>query len=108
MTSSNTAIDGNVVRRGEPARQAKQRVRSRRLSKQDKDTEMHSGDIRARADRSKIFNLQPLLPRDSVLLALMDTQKERSFAADILGNGRAANWAPRTCTTAKVRNLKLR
>ena len=75
--------------------EAPQRVKRRRVLQEDKDTEMHSADIRAlQADRSKILKPQSFLPRDPVLLALMNMQKNGSFVTDILGNGRATNWAP--------------
>jgi cohesin complex subunit SCC1 len=87
--------------------EAEQRVKRRRLLQEDKDTEMHSADIRAlQADRSKILKPQSFLPRDPVLLALMNMQKNGSFVTDILGNGRAANWAPQLADILSIEVIR--
>lgn len=75
--------------------EAPQRVKRRRVLQDDRDTEMNRDDVRAaREDRSKILKPQAFLPRDPVLLALMNMQKNGAFVTEILGNGRAAHWAP--------------
>lgn len=67
----------------------------RKLLAEDRETELHSADIRAQQnDRSKILKPMSFLPRDPMLLALMTMQKNGSFVSDILGDGRLAGWAP--------------
>jgi cohesin complex subunit SCC1 len=74
---------------------AQQRQKRRKLLAEDRETELHSADIRAQQnDRSKILKPMSFLPRDPMLLALMNMQKNGSFVSDILGNGRLAGWAP--------------
>lgn len=74
---------------------ARQRQKRRKLLASDRETELHSADIRAQQnDRSKILKPMSFLPRDPVLLALMTMQKNGSFVSDILGDGRLAGWAP--------------
>lgn len=74
---------------------AQQRHKRRKLLASDRETELHSADIRAQQnDRSKILKPMSFLPRDPMLLALMTMQKNGSFVSDILGDGRLAGWAP--------------
>jgi len=74
---------------------AHQRQKRRKLLAEDRETELHSADIRAQQnDRSKILKPLSFLPRDPVLLALITMQKNGSFVSDVLGDGRLAGWAP--------------
>jgi len=74
---------------------AHQRQKRRKLLAEDRETELHSADIRAQQnDRSKILKPMSFLPRDPLLLALMTMQKNGSFVSDVLGDGRLAGWAP--------------
>jgi len=71
------------------------RVKRRKILQQDVATEIQSSQIRAQQnDRSKILKPQSFLPRDPMLLALMNMQKSGGFVSSILGDGRSQGWAP--------------
>lgn len=75
--------------------QQAQRAKRRRIIQADTDTELHSSQIRAQQeDRSKILKPTSFLPRDPVLLALMNMQRNGGFVSNILGDGRNQGWAP--------------
>lgn len=75
--------------------QAQQRVKRRRVLHADATTELHNSQIKAQQeDRSKILRAPTFLPRDPVLLALMQMQKSGGFVSSILGDGRSLGWAP--------------
>ena len=72
-----------------------QRAKKRKILPVDPDTEIHSNQIRAQQnDRSKILKPAAFLPRDPMLLALMEMQKNGGFVSNILGDGRSRGWAP--------------
>ncbi|KAI9652847.1 MAG: sister chromatid cohesion protein 1 [Alyxoria varia] len=72
-----------------------QRAKKRKILQVDPDTEIHSNQIRAQQnDRSKILKPAAFLPRDPMLLALMEMQKNGGFVSNILGDGRSRGWAP--------------
>ncbi|KAF2739457.1 hypothetical protein EJ04DRAFT_508743 [Polyplosphaeria fusca] len=71
------------------------RVKRRKILHADADTEIHSTQIREQqTDRSKILKPASFLPRDPMLLALMNMQKSGAFVSSILGDGRGQGWAP--------------
>lgn len=71
------------------------RTKRRKVLQQDAATEIHSSQIREQQnDRSKILKPQSFLPRDPMLLALMNMQKNGDFVSSILGDGRSLGWAP--------------
>lgn len=75
--------------------QQAQRAKRRRVLQADTDTELHSSQIRAQQnDRSKILKPASFLPKDPVLLALMNMQKNGGFVSNVLGDGRNRGWAP--------------
>jgi cohesin complex subunit SCC1 len=75
--------------------QAQQRAKRRKVLPADLNTELHNSQIRAQQeDRSKILKAPVFLPRDPVLLALMEMQKNGGFVSNILGDGRSMGWAP--------------
>ncbi|KAH0367269.1 hypothetical protein KCU65_g4660, partial [Aureobasidium melanogenum] len=75
--------------------QAQQRAKRRKVLPADLTTELHNSQIRAlQEDRSKILKAPTFLPRDPVLLALMEMQKNGGFVSNILGDGRSMGWAP--------------
>ncbi|KAF2101796.1 hypothetical protein NA57DRAFT_35210 [Rhizodiscina lignyota] len=75
--------------------QQAQRAKRRRVIQNDTDTELHSSQIRAQQnDRSKILKPTSFLPRDPILLALMNMQRTGGFVSNILGDGRNQGWAP--------------
>lgn len=75
--------------------QAQQRAKRRKVLPADINTELHNSQIRAQQDdRSKILKAPTFLPRDPMLLALMEMQKNGGFVSNILGGGRSLGWAP--------------
>ncbi|KAK4933531.1 hypothetical protein LTR28_011247, partial [Elasticomyces elasticus] len=76
--------------------QAQQRVvKRRRVLQADAETELRSALIRAQQeDRSKITKPPSFLPRDPVLLALINMQRSGGFVSNVLGDGRSLGWAP--------------
>jgi cohesin complex subunit SCC1 len=75
--------------------EAAQRVKRRRILQLDASTELPSNIIREQQnDRSKILKPSNFLPRDPMLLALLNLQKNGGFISSILGDGRSIGWAP--------------
>jgi len=71
------------------------RAKKRKVLQADADTEIHSNQIKAQqSDRSKILKPVSLLPRDPMLMALIEMQKNGGFVSSILGDGRSKGWAP--------------
>ena len=72
-----------------------QRVKKRKLLHPDADTVIHSEQIRNQMNNpSKILKPASYLPRDPVLLTLMEMQKSGAFVSNIIGDGRSKGWAP--------------
>ncbi|KAF2195205.1 hypothetical protein K469DRAFT_545773 [Zopfia rhizophila CBS 207.26] len=79
---------------GESVHQA-HKAKRRKVLHADADTEIHSTQIREQQnDRSRILKPASFLPRDPMLLALMNMQKSGGFVSSILGDGRSRGWAP--------------
>ena len=79
----------------ETTAQAHQRVKRRRVLEADANTELGGSQIRAQQeDRSNILKAPTFLPRDPMLLALMNMQRSGGFVSNILGDGRSMGWAP--------------
>ena len=76
--------------------QAQQRAGKRRkVLKQDPETQLHNSDIkRQQEDRSAITRAPQFLPRDPVMLQLMEMQRNGSFVSNLMGDRRMAGWAP--------------
>ncbi|KAJ9664862.1 sister chromatid cohesion protein 1 [Coniosporium apollinis] len=78
----------------EAVRQA-QRAKRRRVLPADADTEIHHSQIREQqTNRDRILKPASFLPRDPMLLALMNMQRTGGFVSSILGDGRSQGWAP--------------
>lgn len=72
-----------------------QRAKRRKVLHPDADTVIHSEQIRDQMNNpSKILKPASYLPRDPVLLTLMEMQKNGSFVSNILSDGRSKGWAP--------------
>jgi len=72
-----------------------QRSKRRRVLQNDEDTTIHNTQIRAQQnDRSNILKPASFLPRDPMLLALMNLQRTGGFVSSILGDDRSRGWAP--------------
>lgn len=79
----------------ESVHQEAQRVKRRKLLQSDAETQISSSQIREQQnDRSKILKPSSFLPRDPMLLALMNMQRTGGFVSSILGDGRSRGWAP--------------
>lgn len=72
-----------------------QRAKRRKVMGLDQVTDFNNNQIRAQqANRSSILKPASFLPRDPVLLTLMNMQKNGSFVSNVLGEGRGRGWAP--------------
>ncbi|KAL1310987.1 hypothetical protein AAFC00_001207 [Neodothiora populina] len=75
--------------------QAQQRAKRRKVLQADVTTELANSQIKAQQeDRSRILRAPTFLPRDPMLLTLMEMQKNGGFVSGILGDGRSLGWAP--------------
>lgn len=71
------------------------KAKRRKVLHADTDTELNMNLIKEQqADRSRILKPTSFLPRDPMLLALMNMQKNGGFVSSILGDGRSRGWAP--------------
>ena len=75
--------------------QAQQRVKRRKVMRQDEETQLHNSQIKKQQeDRSGITKAPMFLPHDPMLLQLMEMQRHGSFVSNIMGNGHMQGWAP--------------
>lgn len=75
--------------------QAAQRVKRRKVLQQDAITTLENRQIKQQQeDRSAITREPEMLPRDPVLLQLMQLQKSGALVSNLLGDGQMAGWAP--------------
>lgn len=71
------------------------KAKKRKVIQPDADTVLHSSEIKAQQeDRSKILKPASFLPRDPMLLTLMNMQRNGGFVSNIMGDGRVKGWAP--------------
>jgi cohesin complex subunit SCC1 len=90
-----TAFELAEEQEEEEAVRQNQRVKRRRLLHADAETQIPNTQLRQQQnDRSKILKPSSFLPRDPMLLALMNMQKSGGFVSSILGDGRTRGWAP--------------
>ncbi|KAL9085400.1 MAG: hypothetical protein Q9159_004744 [Coniocarpon cinnabarinum] len=70
-------------------------AKKRKILHADVNTQLRNEQIRSQQeDRSKILKPAAFLPRDPVLLALMEMQKNGAFVSSILGDGMNRGLAP--------------
>ncbi|KIX98284.1 uncharacterized protein Z520_05585 [Fonsecaea multimorphosa CBS 102226] len=75
--------------------QQRQRSKKQKPIAPDVETVLHKGQMKAQAeDRSKILRAPSLLPRDPLLLTLMNMQKNGDFVLNAMNDGRSRDWAP--------------
>jgi cohesin complex subunit SCC1 len=73
----------------------RQRSKKRKLLVLDTETTLHNHQIKEQQnDRSKILKPVSFLPKDPLLLTLMNMQKNGDFVSNIMGDGRSRGWAP--------------
>lgn len=71
------------------------RAKRRRVIGQDAETMISSHQLREQQNnRDKILKPASFLPRDPLLMALMNMQRSGGFVSNILGDGRSQGWAP--------------
>lgn len=71
------------------------RAKRRRVIGQDAETMISSHQLREQQNnRDKILKPASFLPRDPLLMALLNMQKSGGFVSNILGDGRSQGWAP--------------
>lgn len=89
QTFANDQVEEEVA-----ARQP-QRSKKRKALVPDVQTVLKSQQIKDKqSDRSKILKPASFLPKDPVLLSLMNMQKNGEFVSNIMGDGRSRGWAP--------------
>lgn len=72
-----------------------QRAKRRRIFQLDANKVLKKDDIRQQQQsHSKILKPVSFLPRDPVLLTLMNMQKNGDFVSSVLGDGIGRGWAP--------------
>lgn len=75
--------------------QATQGRKKRKIVRMDNETEIGNSQIkRLQEDRSAITKAPTFLPRDPLLLQLMEMQRNGSFVSNLMGDGLMSGWAP--------------
>ncbi|KAK4497972.1 hypothetical protein PRZ48_010628 [Zasmidium cellare] len=75
--------------------QAAQRVKRRKVLQMDAETTLHNSQIKKQQDdRNAIIKAPTFLPKDPVLLQLMEMQRNGTFVSNLMGDGRMQGWAP--------------
>lgn len=84
-----------------------QRAKRRKFMELDAVTDFQNSQIKEQqADRSNILKPTSFLPRDPVLLTLMNMQKNGDFVSNVLGEGRGRGWAPELRGLLSLDNIK--
>jgi len=79
----------------EEEEQHQARAKRRRVIQQDTQTQLSAAEIRKQQnDHDDILRPASFLPRDPLLMALINMQKSGGFVSSILGDGRSQGWAP--------------
>lgn len=77
------------------AAQETQRVKRRKVIGHDVDTQLSTSSLKQHQDdHEDILKPVSFLPRDPVLLTLMQMQKNGDFVSSVLGQDRGRGWAP--------------
>ncbi|WPH00315.1 Conserved region of Rad21 / Rec8 like protein [Acrodontium crateriforme] len=85
----------DVLEEDETHVQPNRAAKRRKVMTQDAQTELNNDQIRMQQkDTSAITKASSFLPRDPVLLQLMEMQRNGSFVSNIMGDGRMQGWAP--------------
>ncbi|KAF2631563.1 hypothetical protein BU25DRAFT_437305 [Macroventuria anomochaeta] len=71
------------------------RAKRRKVIIQDAETMISTAQLRdQQANRDRILKQASFLPRDPLLMALLNMQRSGGFVSSILGDGRSQGWAP--------------
>ena len=74
---------------------ARQRARKQKFLVPDVTLQISNAVIKEQQkDRSKITQTQSTLPRDPILLSLLEQQRNGGFVSSVLSDTRSAGWAP--------------
>lgn len=88
-----TAFEPEQEQEEESIHQA--RAKRRRVIGQDAETMLSTATLREQQqNREKILKPASFLPRDPLLMALINMQRSGGFVSSILGDGRSQGWAP--------------
>lgn len=88
-----TAFELDQEQEDESVHQA--RAKRRRVIGQDAETMLSTATLREQQqNRDKILKPASFLPRDPLLMALINMQRSGGFVSSILGDGRSQGWAP--------------
>jgi cohesin complex subunit SCC1 len=89
------ALAGEDEAVAEEHAQETQRAKRRKIIGHDVDTQLSSAAIKQhQEDHDDILKPVSFLPRDPVLLTLMQMQKNGDFVSSVLGQDRGRGWAP--------------
>ncbi|KAF2134822.1 hypothetical protein P153DRAFT_392136 [Dothidotthia symphoricarpi CBS 119687] len=90
---NNTIFDPEPEQDEESIHQA--RAKRRRVIGEDAETMLSNTQLKEQTNnRDKILKPASFLPRDPLLMALMQMQRSGGFVSSILGDGRSQGWAP--------------
>ncbi|KAH3990097.1 hypothetical protein HBH98_181550 [Parastagonospora nodorum] len=71
------------------------RAKRRRVIGQDAETMLSTATLRdQQQNRDRILKAPSFLPRDPLLMALINMQRSGGFVSNIFGDGRSQGWAP--------------
>lgn len=91
-----TSYNNNIVDETDEVEvQAAQRVKRRKVLRQDVETELRNSQIKQQQqDRSAVTRAPTFLPQDPFLLQLIEAQRSGVFVSSILGEGQMLGMAP--------------
>lgn len=97
----------NAAQEGDVAVQEKQRIKRRKVVESDEYTVFTNEVVKKQQeDRSEILKPTSFLPRDPVLLTLMNMQKNGDFVSSVLGESRGRGWAPELRGMLSIDNVR--
>lgn len=87
--------------------QETQRAKRRKIIGHDVDTQLSTSSIKKHQDNhDDILKPVSFLPRDPVLLTLMQMQKNGDFVSSVLGQDRGRGWAPELRDMLSLDNIR--
>jgi cohesin complex subunit SCC1 len=106
--SAEPGEEGNAVQEGDVAAQEKQRIKRRKVVESDDLTTVFTNEVvrQQQEDRSEILRPTSFLPRDRVLLTLMNMQKNGDFVSSVMGEARGRGWAPELRGMLSIDNVR--
>ncbi|KAL1993455.1 hypothetical protein VTN49DRAFT_3404 [Thermomyces lanuginosus] len=87
--------------------QERQRIKRQKVLPNDTTTQLSTAEVQQKqTDHPEILRPVSLLPRDPVLLTLMQMQKNGDFVNNVLGEGRGRGWAPELRDMLSLENVR--